>query len=1191
MKQEASFQIKVGRPIKACVGLAGLISALGLAVWILGLWRPGLLGHGGYIPMAPCSAILFILLSSASLAYYRRPSNRYSKISVFIAVVVALILSLSSMSQYFRGGGLSFERWLVPTPHYVYGFSSGRMSLLTDIAFLPLTLGLLFQLPGWNGRLVLRKAVSPLSLLSLILGLGVILGYAEGEPLIYTDQYFPMALPTAVCFVLMGVGQMLSAGNEAWPMSVFVSPVKRSSWTFSSAKNLIATLLILILGIGAGGYFYLQRQISASHKRIHDELTAIVNLKATQIANWRQERLGDAQLILENDFIQNEARLLLENPDNRQACENLKIWMQSLMRSYDYRSMAILGYDGAAQLREPEGFELLSKTDKLAFNEAVRTGEIYVQDLHLVESSQNEVRINLWVPIRSRSWPYASPIGVWVMQIDPQRFLYPQIQSWPTKSDSAETVLVRLEGERVLFLNELRHHSNSAMTFTLPLSQPQLIAAAAVSGREGIMEGLDYRGVRVLAAIKKVEGTPWRLLTKVDRMELDAPLRRQIMTTYATQLVLVLAFVTGMGLIQRQRDAKRLGKILDSTPFPIALVDIDDNHIQFWSHGALDLFGHTAPTTRQWHQIAYPDPAYREEVIRRLKPFLEVAKNTDRAVNAGEYCVTCRDGSVRACELHAAFIADSLVVTFNDITHRKEAENKLLASEAFIRSLFDHLPQIIFLKDLESRYIACNSISARVLGKTVEEIVGKTDFDFQTRDLAEKFRESDRKVISSGKPLEIEEPYAIKGVMKYAHTIKVPYHDEKGKIIGVLCILEDITERKKSEREHEKLQAQLAQAQKMESVGRLAGGVAHDFNNMLTVILGHVTLALKSIDPSSPIHDDLLQIQKSAERSADLTRQLLGFARKQPIVPRVIDLNETIGGMLQMLKRMIGETIDLTFLPSPEPARIKIDPSQINQILANLCVNARDAIASHGRITIQAELAHLSGNNPETKTEVAPGKYIRLTVSDDGCGMTKETVARLFEPFFTTKEVGKGTGLGLAMVYGIIKQNNGIIGVETEPGKGSTFVIYLRQYDGQVEIHDSGAAASLPRGHETILLVEDEPAILKLIKTVIAGEGYEVLAADSPNLAIRLAQESEKPIDLLLTDVVMPEMNGQELAKCIKAIHPGMKSIYMSGYTADTIPREDVEDQEFNFISKPLSIDTLTAKLREVLDREPTQNL
>jgi len=400
----------------------------------------------------------------------------------------------------------------------------------------------------------------------------------------------------------------------------------------------------------------------------------------------------------------------------------------------------------------------------------------------------------------------------------------------------------------------------------------------------------------------------------------------------------------------------------------------------------------------------------------------------------------------------------------------------------------------------------------------------------------------------------------------------------------LLWELRDITSRKVADAERAKLADELQQAQKMESVGRLAGGVAHDFNNMLGVILGHAELALEKVDSTGPLHNDVINIQAAAQRSADLTRQLLAFARKQTVAPKALNLNDTVAGMLKMARRLIGEDIRLEWRPGENLWPVHVDPTQIDQILANLCVNARDAIANVGKITIEtgnkvmdAELAATVG--------AIPGEYVWFAVGDDGCGMDPATLSHAFEPFFTTKEVGKGTGLGLATVYGIVKQNKGFVDAHSELGKGTAFTIYLPRHVGKaVPVRLDGATGTVAPGRETILLVEDEAPLLEITQRMLERRGYKVLTASSPGQAIQLAREHAGTIDLLITDVVMPEMNGRDLAKNILSLYPQTKRLFMSGYTADVIAHQGVLDKGVFFIQKPFSAQDLAATVRKVLE-------
>jgi len=403
---------------------------------------------------------------------------------------------------------------------------------------------------------------------------------------------------------------------------------------------------------------------------------------------------------------------------------------------------------------------------------------------------------------------------------------------------------------------------------------------------------------------------------------------------------------------------------------------------------------------------------------------------------------------------------------------------------------------------------------------------------------------------------------------------------------GNLKLARALEERNRIQQEQERLQEQLLQAQKMESVGRLAGGVAHDYNNILSVIQGYTELAMEKLAPEDEIRQDLEEVMTAARRSADITRQLLAFSRQQTIAPQALDLNETVESMLKMLQRLLGEDIKLAWHPKEGAGMVYMDATQVDQILVNLCVNARDAISNVGRITIKTDGAAFDQAELDPRLDLVPGNYVMLAVSDDGKGMDSKTLKYIFEPFFSTKEQGKGTGLGLATVYGIVRQNEGDILVDSEPGRGTTFRIYLPRHDAAAAPGEKDRPeAEEEGGKETLLLVEDDPKILQMANMMLRRLGYTVLAAGTPGEAFDLIDNCPAAIHLLITDVVLPEMNGRELATRLKSRYPGLGVLFMSGYPADAIAHRGVLESGVDFIQKPFSKKELTSRVRRMLEK------
>lgn len=514
---------------------------------------------------------------------------------------------------------------------------------------------------------------------------------------------------------------------------------------------------------------------------------------------------------------------------------------------------------------------------------------------------------------------------------------------------------------------------------------------------------------------------------------------------------------------------------------------------------------------------------------------------------------------------------------------RRQAEEARGKTEDLLQGIVEKVPTLIYVKDLDGRFLLVNRHMAEVIGLDSASVIGKTVFDVYPPEQAQALAAFDERVLAAGEALEGEEEVRrVDGLHTYI-TIKAPLTDASGLVYALCGISTDITAHKQAEAALRRSEERLLQAEKMEAIGKLAGGIAHDFNNLLSVIVGYSILMSEGMDPGDARRTEVEEIKRAGTRATALTQQLLAFSRKQILQPKVINLSDVIGGIETMLRRLIGEDVELTVRASPELGCVKADPSRMEQIIVNLAVNARDAMPHGGELIIETTNVNLDSAQA-AQVGVAPGAHVMLAVTDNGIGMDRATQARIFEPFFTTKEVGKGTGLGLATVFGIVQQSGGSISIDSEPGRGTTFRVYLPRTDPTDGCERACRYPSLRslEGSETILLVEDEAQVRALVRTILQRFGYNVIEAQSGGDALIAAEAHAGTIDLLLTDVIMPHMSGPELARRLSRRVP--KVLYMSGYTENAIVRQGTVDLSVALLQKPVVPETLVSKVRQVLD-------
>ncbi len=520
---------------------------------------------------------------------------------------------------------------------------------------------------------------------------------------------------------------------------------------------------------------------------------------------------------------------------------------------------------------------------------------------------------------------------------------------------------------------------------------------------------------------------------------------------------------------------------------------------------------------------------------------------------------------------------------FFDITEHRQADAALAQERNLLRTMIDNSPDTIYIKDLAGRKTLANLAELKNMGcQTEAEAIGKSDFEIYPEELAAGYFADDQAVIQTGQPLINHEEKIVTaaGETHWSLSSKIPLRDATGTIIGLVGMGRDITERKR-------IEAQLLQSQKMETVGKLAGGFAHEFNSILTAIIGQSELLLGDLPAGSPLVKNANEINRAASRAAALTRQLLAYGRKQFLQPEALDLNQVIAGMEGMLRHLMGGDVNAQIVPASDLHMVKVDAGQIEQVIINMAINARDAMPNGGKLILETANVSFDEESVGRYPELKPGDYVMLAITDTGTGMSDEVKARVFEPFFSTKDVGQGTGLGLSTCYGIIKQSGGHISIYSEPGRGTTFKIYLPQMESEAKIPILRLGSpDLPHGTETILLVEDDPALREMAATLLRRLGYTVLTAANGVEALNLKQQRDTGyIDLLFTDVVMPHMSGKELADRLRALRPQTKILFTSAYTENAIVHQGVLDKGVALLQKPFTPSALANKVREVLDQ------
>ncbi len=622
---------------------------------------------------------------------------------------------------------------------------------------------------------------------------------------------------------------------------------------------------------------------------------------------------------------------------------------------------------------------------------------------------------------------------------------------------------------------------------------------------------------------------------------------------------------------------------------PLAIVSFDrDSRVRMWNPAAVRVFGWTVAET-----LGRVNPTVPEEKVEEFRRLKDAGFRGESLVNF-ESVGPRKDGVRIPVQISTAPLRDAsgrvhrVVSIIADITQRKQADEALRESEERTRLILDNALDALVTMDASGRITGWNDAAERMFGWKCEEIL--------TRSLAEtvippRYREAHgrglEKFLATGEAVVLNRRVELSGLHRDGHEfpleLTVTATQRRGEY-SFSAFVRDLSERAKSEEALRRSEEQLRQAQKMEAIGRLAGGVAHDFNNLLTAIEVPARMLLDELTPNDPMRNDLEEIRSAAGRAAILTRQLLAFSRRQVLQPRVMDLNTVVADMDRMLQRLIGEDIDLVTRLTPRLHPVLADSGQIEQVLVNLAVNARDAMPRGGRVTIETANVTLEEGYTSVHPGSRPGPHAMLAVSDSGSGMDRETLSHLFEPFFTTKELGKGTGLGLATVYGIVKQSGGTIFVYSEPEQGTSFKVYLPSAEGAVGPIERGEATPTSGGTETVLLVEDDRAVRAMARRILEAKGYHVLDAANGDRAVNICETHPERIHIMVSDVIMPRVSGRILSDRISQLRPEMKVLFMSGYPDETIVQHGVLQPGTAFLEKPFTPEKLVAKVRQVLD-------
>ena len=1133
------------------------------------------------------------------------------------------------------------------------------------------------------------------------------------------------------------------------------------------AWPLVVVFLAVIGAVTGTGVLWYRRQEAAVWREAGESVSAVADLKLQQLVLWRRERLADAAVIGQSPNTVRELEAFVRGERGAVSVARLREWLGALA-ARGYARASVVDTDGRVVVESGFAGHTDDPTTRAAVAEALRSGALGFGSLHRVGGA-GPIRLDLVAPLRSEAEKVKvrRPFAALVLEIDPAQFLFPLLSSWPTPSRTAEVLLVQRDSADVLYLNDLRHRTGTALRLRFPLADTSLAGALAASGRKGLVEARDYRGVPVLAALRLVPDTPWALVAKIDADEVREPLRSR---TRSLALLLVGLLVAGAAVVWalwRQRAvhhyrelyeaevrrralsqhyesltryandiivlADRTGRIVDAneravevygydreTLLALNIADLRESGspedvaytmrevaerggaVYELTHRRRD--GTTFPIEASTRIIQIDGQPYYQGIIRdiserrrherriadlnRLYAVLSqineaIARQHDRDALLREACrvavevgtfrlawvglvegdavrpvawagaaqgylehlgVTVRDEplgrgpsgqAVREARtvISGDIATDPAMAPWRDLAlargfrstaalplslhgrvvgvfslqagdpqffdaqerrllddvaadlsfallglEREEERRRAEEERSRLVAAIDQATEMVLITDVSGAIQYANPAFERITGYRREEAIGRNPRFLKSGRQDDDFYQGLWATVLAGGVWQGRMTNRRKdGSLYEQQTTVSPVRDAAGAVVNLVAVARDVTR-------EAALEAQLRQAQKMDELGRLAGGVAHDFNNLLTAIIGSAELVLAELPPDAPALQDAQNIQRAARRGADLTQKLLAVSRRQRLASRAIAMGEVVTDLARLVRRVLREDIELVVRADIPGPTVHGDPGAMDQILMNLVTNARDAISGGGTIAVDVAAVSLDQDDCDLLGAGAPGAWVLLAVSDTGGGMTDDVRQRLFEPFFTTKEAGAGTGLGMAVVLGLVQEHRGFVVVDSTPGSGTTVRVYFPASTEAAADAPREPPARLPGGSETVLVVEDEEALRGFARRALEKHGYRVLTAANGLEALEVLRVEGRAVALVVSDMVMPRMGGPQLEKAMREEGIRTPVLFTSGYAARTVDEQRLREGRVPFLAKPWTVADLLRRVREVLD-------